>query len=440
MNTRKQVLIMSSLLMVMLMSIGAYAAWYPHRADDAAVHFTEITAERGALTFSLNCRLCHGDVGEGGAAAGRLAAAPQLNRPDLQAFQTTEATLTANANAQVTEISVSSAAELAPGAVILIDEERMTVNEVSGSTLTVARAAGHTEAAPHFSGAPIYLFDEVTFTDLSPSGLRAHILNTISCGRVGTAMPPWAQSEGGALNPEQIRQLSVVIMEGRWDLVAHENDAHDVIDAELTTPVTADATSIQVSDLSVFTEGQALRLGDERVRVTNIPSEEARPGSLTVERGALNTTPMDHPVETEIFTYSPAPTPSITEQSCGQIAGAAAPPSEPELVEDFEGQTVEIVAQGIAFDLSTIEVQAGGDVRVRLSNLDDAVQHNIAFYVSQSDLTPVADNAIGTTFEGATDGSAVDDTVFTIPEPGSYFYRCDVHPTIPAMTGQFTVQ
>jgi hypothetical protein len=31
----------------------------------------------------------------------------------------------------------------------------------------------------------------------------------------------------------------------------------------------------------------------------------------------------------------------------------------------------------------------------------------------------------------------VDDTVFTTPAAGNYFFRCDVHPT--SMTGTFTV-
>ena len=85
MNTRKQVLIMSALLMVMLMVVGVYAAWYPSRETDAEAHFEEQTAERGAILFARNCRLCHGDVGEGGPRR-PPAAAPALDRPDLQGF------------------------------------------------------------------------------------------------------------------------------------------------------------------------------------------------------------------------------------------------------------------------------------------------------------------------------------------------------------------
>jgi mono/diheme cytochrome c family protein len=66
MNTRKQVLVMTALLLFMLVAIAIYGAWYPNRAEDAEGHFEEATAERGALLFARNCRLCHGDVGEGG--------------------------------------------------------------------------------------------------------------------------------------------------------------------------------------------------------------------------------------------------------------------------------------------------------------------------------------------------------------------------------------
>jgi plastocyanin len=62
------------------------------------------------------------------------------------------------------------------------------------------------------------------------------------------------------------------------------------------------------------------------------------------------------------------------------------------------------------------------------------VRHNVAVYKSSTDLTPVSSGSVGLIFEGA----ATDDTVFDIPAAGSYFFRCDVHPTI--MTGTFVVQ
>src|SRR5687767_5845486 len=109
MNTRKQVLVMTGLLMMMLVITGVYAAWYPSRAEDSAAHFEEARVERGALIFARNCRTCHGDVAEGGAAGGRLAAAPALNRPDLQGFKDSTATITANVTAAATTLTLSAA-------------------------------------------------------------------------------------------------------------------------------------------------------------------------------------------------------------------------------------------------------------------------------------------------------------------------------------------
>src|SRR5688572_23115898 len=107
MNTRKQVLIMSALLMLMLITVGIYGAWYPHRETDAAAHFEEATAERGSILFARNCRLCHGDVGEGGSLSARLAAAPALDRPDLQGFADSKGLLQANVNASDTSLRIN---------------------------------------------------------------------------------------------------------------------------------------------------------------------------------------------------------------------------------------------------------------------------------------------------------------------------------------------
>src|SRR5688572_33064783 len=108
MNTRKQVLTMSALLMVTLITRGFYAAWYPSRADDSEEHFGELSAERASIVFARNCRICHGDLGEGGALGGRLVAAPALDRPDMQAFKDSTATLAANVNRTATTIRVSN--------------------------------------------------------------------------------------------------------------------------------------------------------------------------------------------------------------------------------------------------------------------------------------------------------------------------------------------
>src|SRR5688572_13566849 len=112
MNTRKQVLLMSALLLVALIIVGIYGAWYPYREVDAGEHFEELTNERGATLFAQNCRLCHGNLAEGGALGARLPAAPALNRPDLQGFVDSGGTLAANVNPSTTTIRVSDVSKL----------------------------------------------------------------------------------------------------------------------------------------------------------------------------------------------------------------------------------------------------------------------------------------------------------------------------------------
>jgi plastocyanin len=442
MNTRKQVLIMTSLLLIMLIVIGVYAAWYPSRATDAAVAFDEASAERGSILFARNCRLCHGNVAEGGALGARLPAAPPLNRPALQGFLGTEANLTEGLDLSSTSFVVDDATGLGAGDLILVDKERMEIEDVVDNEVHVLRGIEHTEAAQHFTDALVYKLDMSAFDTLNPNSTRNLIQNTITCGRVGTAMPAWGIEHGGPLGDEQIRQLTLLIMQGRWDLVQNEIDAEDVIASDLEQPIAADATEMLVSDVTRFTEKEALRIGEERVRVTSVPTlltnrfgelPDDKSGVIGIERGVLGTTPLEHAVGTVMYRFAETPEPSINQKSCGQTAQPAAPAGTPELIEPFTGQTVEVTASNISFSVSDITVDAGGQVRIRFDN-QDQTKHNIAFYKSSSDLTPVSDGSVGLVFEGP----GQDDTVFDVPAAGTYYFRCDVHPTI--MQGKFTVK
>lgn len=50
------------------------------------------------------------------------------------------------------------------------------------------------------------------FADQNKSAeAQAYVKYTLTCGRIGTLMPPWALDQGGSLNDEQIRQLVVLI-------------------------------------------------------------------------------------------------------------------------------------------------------------------------------------------------------------------------------------
>lgn len=83
---------------------------------------------------------------------------------------------------------------------------------------------------------------------------------------------------------------------------------------------------------------------------------------------------------------------------------------------------VVIAAAGLAFDLSEIKLTAGSRAVIRFTN-NDTVPHNVALYRT-SDATDVI-------FEGEIfPGPATREYRFEAPEPGEYFFRCDVHPNM----------
>ena len=82
--------------------------------------------------------------------------------------------------------------------------------------------------------------------------------------------------------------------------------------------------------------------------------------------------------------------------------------------------------------MSTITVKAGSQVTVNFNNMDVGVPHNLAVYTNSSASTSIFVGQIIT-------GPATATYTFTAPStPGTYFFRCDVHPA--NMIGQFIVQ
>ncbi|MCC7565374.1 MAG: cupredoxin domain-containing protein [Methanomicrobiaceae archaeon] len=118
-----------------------------------------------------------------------------------------------------------------------------------------------------------------------------------------------------------------------------------------------------------------------------------------------------------------APTETPTEAT---PTPAEPSPAAPETV------TVDLVAEGIAFDTDTITVPAGAEVTMNFENRDPGIPHNFAAY-----MTPAATDSI---FVGEIiTGPATTTYTFTAPEePGTYFFRCDAHPA--QMTGDFIVE
>lgn len=65
MNTSKQINAMIVLLLTLLVGVGFYTLWDPFRAEDEHERTREVIAVRAGHTYASNCRVCHGDEGEG---------------------------------------------------------------------------------------------------------------------------------------------------------------------------------------------------------------------------------------------------------------------------------------------------------------------------------------------------------------------------------------
>jgi plastocyanin len=79
--------------------------------------------------------------------------------------------------------------------------------------------------------------------------------------------------------------------------------------------------------------------------------------------------------------------------------------------------------QGHPFHASEITVPAGAAVTVFFDNQDAGVPHNVAVYTNQQAATKILSGQI-------INGPATTTYTFiALSTPGSYWFRCDVHPT-----------
>lgn len=365
MNTSKQINIIVALIFASLIATGAYWMWDPDRADDAEARQLETTIERGAFLFSQNCRVCHGDSGEGGQRANRLREAPALNRPDLQGI-----------DAETGEV---------------VEQTKRQQYRL--------------------------------------------ILNTMNCGRVGTAMPTWGQAQGGTLSDEQMRQLAVFITEGTgWEHAAEfalegfpPGEVHGDADVTfgLTGPIGEEDTTITLSPNAEGTielsAGDRLEIGSELIGVVSI--DEAT-DTISVERGVGSTQPAAHEADATILKRAvgsavPAEPVAIVQAACGQTARPVitATPEPP-------AADVTITSQGIAFDKVELFMLPGVPLTVNHVHNDPGQQHNFALYTSE-DAALGGEAAIAATdIVGEPQTQVLN---FGPLEIGEYYYQCDVH-------------
>jgi len=90
----------------------------------------------------------------------------------------------------------------------------------------------------------------------------------------------------------------------------------------------------------------------------------------------------------------------------------------------------EISAKDIAFDKTELHLTSGADVKLTFVNHDVGLGHNVAIYRTEDFKEPVY---AGEVFPG----DATRTYEFKAPGPGTYYFRCDVHPS---MKGKVTVE
>ena len=93
--------------------------------------------------------------------------------------------------------------------------------------------------------------------------------------------------------------------------------------------------------------------------------------------------------------------------------------------------TIDLAAQNSAFDQKTVTVPAGARVIINFENRD-RIPHNVSVYESERAIKVFYYSKI-------INGMQNVQYEFTAPEkPGTYFFRCDLHPR--GMIGDFVVE
>jgi plastocyanin len=86
------------------------------------------------------------------------------------------------------------------------------------------------------------------------------------------------------------------------------------------------------------------------------------------------------------------------------------------------GTTVQLTVSDISFDKDEITLTAGAETTIQFDNKDEGLPHNFALYEDENSATAI--------FQGDTvEGPATTEYTFPAPDAGTYFFRCDVHPT-----------
>ncbi len=267
------------------------------------------------------------------------------------------------------------------------------------------------------------------------------VFNTITCGRVGKAMPTWGDTQGGPLNAEQITDLTIFITNGTaWGTAEkYANELSNTSHLTLTKALDSTSTVVAISNVTPLAKDTYIKIDNELMDVTAVDKSA---GTVTVQRPSGNTKAAAHKAGAEVLVEPPILDPakaSITQPACGQLLPPAVPTTTgpagtPTAVPTpaANAQQITIVGENILFDKTAITANASAPITITFDNKDAGVPHNIQFFNGNSNTAP----SIGMT-EIAT-GPVTQTLNLGTLKPGSYYYQCDVHPT--TMYGTLTVQ
>ena len=219
-----------------------------------------------------------------------------------------------------------------------------------------------------------------------------------------------------------------------------------------TLPAGNITVTVKVSNFTIVDkQGQANVAGEGHVHyyldVSPLPSDPSKP-AIPANANAtwahvastsytfMNVTPGVHTVSVQLANNDHTPVIPLATASVMVIVTAPGGPSPATTVTATPpqgGPTVPLTlaAQNIAFDKNSLSVPAGSTVVMTFINNDAGVVHNFALYTDSTATQKLFAGDFVTGVKTVT-------YTFTAPsKPGTYFFRCDVHPTV--MYGTFIV-
>jgi len=292
--------------------------------------------------------------------------------------------------------------------------------------------------------------------------LQREFTDTISCGRIGTVMPPWSQEQGGPLNFFQIEQIVTLITGSKpvvafdpsehpnavsefgWEFVWEESNHADAFTphVEIVEAVGAEDTTIEVNESGSVKDGDILRLGGsaEEPEYELVSVIAVAEGEITVERAVELTDATEHPAGTEVFGNFVPPGTTITGAAaavCGQSVTSGGGDDEAASTVTVDGGADVSMGDNF-FEVDgetnpTLEVAAGEAITFGIVNGGDAI-HNMRIAGIDNEYENGDDFVSDPEVMSSSDTGTLE---FAIDEVGTFDYRCDFHPA--DMLGQISV-